>query len=198
MASARCCSVCPREASDSCSWACRYRCSCGRVRISYTRGACENCPPQPTRSPAPSPHGTASRRPERRASWARAPAYSSRTPGRAPLQYRARQSAAEAETELGQSARVFIENPSQSALAGPLAEVSAEAGQSFVWVVESESHRLRRQPVQVGNYQPDRATILQGLKAGDWIVAAGVHMLLEGQQVLPVDRQNRSVQIAGE
>jgi len=106
--------------------------------------------------------------------------------------------APEAEIELGQSARVFIENPGQSALAVPLAAVSAEAGQSFVWVVESESHRLRRQPVQVGNYQHDRATILQGLEAGDWIVAAGVHMLLEGQQVLPVDRQNRSVQIAGE
>src|SRR5690606_20693907 len=106
--------------------------------------------------------------------------------------------APEAEIELGQSARVFIENPSQSALAVPLAAVSAEAGQSFVWVVESESHRLRRQPVQVGNYQHDRATILQGLEAGDWIVAAGVHMLLDGQQVLPVDRQNRGDQISGE
>lgn len=104
----------------------------------------------------------------------------------------------DAQVEIGQSARVYIHNAQQVPLAVPLSAVSAEAGQSFVWVVEPDSRTLQRRPVQLGVYQQDSATVLDGLRASDWVVAAGVHMLREGQQVEPVDRQNRSVTLAGE
>ncbi|NLY58212.1 MAG: efflux RND transporter periplasmic adaptor subunit [Gammaproteobacteria bacterium] len=103
-----------------------------------------------------------------------------------------------APVEVGQSARVFIANAEQVPLAVPLAAVSAEAGQSFVWVVEPTTQTLQRRQVQVGSYQQNQASIVSGLEPDDWIVAAGVHMLLEGQQVLPVDRDNRSVELGGE
>lgn len=100
--------------------------------------------------------------------------------------------------ETGQSARVFIRQADQVTLAVPLAAVTAEAGQSFVWVVDPENHLLQRRTVTLGAYHQDQATITDGLRPGDWVVAAGVHMLREGQQVVPVDRQNRQLDLDGE
>lgn len=100
--------------------------------------------------------------------------------------------------EIGQSARVFIRNADQVPLSVPLSAVTAEAGKSFVWVVDPVSSTLQRRPVQLGVYHQQQASVLQGLQPGDWVVAAGVHILREGQQVEPVDRQNRRVQLGGE
>lgn len=100
--------------------------------------------------------------------------------------------------ETGQSARVFIRNPEQVALAIPLSAVTAEAGQSFVWIVEPDSRTLQRRMISLGAYQQEHATVLAGLQSGDWVVAAGVQLLHEGQQVQPVDRQNRIVDLGGE
>ena len=36
-----------------------------------------------------------------------------------------------------------------------------------------------------------------GLQANDWVVAAGGHLLREGQAVAPVDRENRPVAAQG-
>lgn len=99
----------------------------------------------------------------------------------------------EQRVEIGQSARVFIRQPDQVPLAVPLAAVSAEQNQSFVWVVDPATRQVVRTPVQLGAYGQDQATILDGLEADDWVVAAGVHILVEGQQIQPVDRQNRSL-----
>lgn len=99
--------------------------------------------------------------------------------------------------EIGQSAQVLIRNPHQTPLSVPLAAVTAENKQSFVWVVTPQTRVLQRRLVQLGAYQQERAAILHGLQPDDWVVAAGVHMLREGQQVLPVDRQNRSVNLGG-
>jgi len=37
--------------------------------------------------------------------------------------------------------------------------------------------------------------VLEGLAAGDWVVAAGGHVLREGQEIRPVDRSNRVVKL---
>lgn len=100
--------------------------------------------------------------------------------------------------ETGQSARVFIQNAGQVPLSVPLSAVTAEAGQSFVWVVEPDTRTLHRRTVLLGAYHQQQATVLDGLLPGDWVVAAGVHILREGQQIEPVDRQNRRVDLGGE
>ncbi|MBC3413798.1 efflux RND transporter periplasmic adaptor subunit [Pseudomonas sp. SWRI107] len=101
-----------------------------------------------------------------------------------------------APAELGQSARVFIAHAEQAPLAVPLAAVSAEGGQAYVWRV-GKDNRLQRAAVRLGAYGAESVPVLEGLQAGDWVVAAGGHVLREGQQVRPVDRNNRDVNLAG-
>ena len=50
-------------------------------------------------------------------------------------------------------------------------------------------------PVQLGAYSEDSVPVLAGLSADDWVVAGGVHLLREGQQIRPVDRDNRPVDL---
>ncbi|MFG0631653.1 efflux RND transporter periplasmic adaptor subunit [Pseudomonas sp. xss_2] len=97
--------------------------------------------------------------------------------------------------ELGQSARVFIAHNGQVPLSVPLSAVTAEQGQAYVWRV-GQDKRLHRAAVRLGAYGADSVPVLEGLEAGDWVVAAGGHVLREGQQVRPVDRTNREVDLA--
>ncbi|MBT8768582.1 efflux RND transporter periplasmic adaptor subunit [Metapseudomonas boanensis] len=97
--------------------------------------------------------------------------------------------------ELGQSARVFIRSKGEVPLSVPLSALTAEAGQPYVWVVDPTNSTLKRRPVRVGAYGEDRVPVLEGLSPDDWVVAAGVQVLREGQQVRPVDRANRAVKM---
>ncbi len=97
--------------------------------------------------------------------------------------------------QLGQSAQVFLAPATQTTLSLPLSALNAEAGQRYVWRVNSDS-RLQRVDVRVGPYGSDRVPVLEGIAATDWIVAAGGHVLRDGQQVRPVDRSNRTVKLA--
>ncbi|MBK4999432.1 efflux RND transporter periplasmic adaptor subunit [Pseudomonas sp. S31] len=96
--------------------------------------------------------------------------------------------------DIGQSARVYIAHAMGVPLAVPLSAVNAENGQAYVWRVDPQ-HRLERAPVRLGPYGSERVPVLAGLQADDWIVAAGGHVLREGQEVRPVDRSNRVVNL---
>jgi len=104
-------------------------------------------------------------------------------------------SAGKVPAELGQSARVFIQHDQQVPLAVPLSALTSENGQTYVWRVDA-NNTLKRVPVRVGAYGENSVPVLEGLNASDWVVAAGVHVLQEGQQVRPVDRSNRVVNLA--
>mgnify|MGYP001613795438 CR=1 FL=1 len=65
--------------------------------------------------------------------------------------------------------------------------------QAGVWVVDSAKGTLHLREVTLGAYGADSVPVLSGLKADDWVVAAGGHLLREGQAVTAVDRQNRPV-----
>ncbi|WP_160106786.1 efflux RND transporter periplasmic adaptor subunit [Pseudomonas izuensis] len=97
--------------------------------------------------------------------------------------------------ELGQSARVFVQTAEAVPLAVPLSALTAENGVTYVWVV-SANNTLKKTPVRVGAFGEKTVPVLEGLNASDWVVAAGVHVLLDGQQVRPVDRSNRVVNLA--
>lgn len=104
-----------------------------------------------------------------------------------------------AAVELGQSARVYFEaggagpgNAATPALAVPLAAVQRnDKDETGVWVVDPATRKLHLAPVRLGAYGEDSVPVLRGLSASDWIVAAGGHLLREGEVVVPVDRQNR-------
>ena len=104
------------------------------------------------------------------------------------------------QVELGQSARVYVqENGTQAALKLPLSAVQrGEDGKTSVWIVDPATGKVRAQAVQLGRYGENSVPVLGGLKATDWVVAAGGHLLREGQVVAPVDRSNRPLKrVAG-
>ena len=73
------------------------------------------------------------------------------------------------------------------ALLVPLDMVPVDGlGQYFVWVLEQgdgEVHAVTRRDVSVGEITGDSIAVASGLSKGDRIAAAGVHILVEGQQV---------------
>lgn len=99
------------------------------------------------------------------------------------------------EVELGQSARVYIPHGAHGALSVPLAAVQPgkQAQQTSVWVVNPADGTLQARTVTLGTYGPEQVPVLQGLKGDEWVVAAGGHLLREGQRVTPVDRANRPI-----
>lgn len=97
--------------------------------------------------------------------------------------------------ELGQSARVYAGQAAEAALSVPLPAVAADAGQAYVWVLDTETSQVRRRPVTLGPYGETRVPVLSGVGASSWVVVAGVHLLTEGQKVRPVDRNNRGLDL---
>lgn len=97
--------------------------------------------------------------------------------------------------ELGQSARVSVRAGGDIPLSVPMSALTAEKDAPYVWVVNPENSTVVRTPVRIARYGQERVSLLEGLKEGDWVVAAGVQMLREGQQVKPVDRDNLPVQL---
>lgn len=94
---------------------------------------------------------------------------------------------------LGQSAQVLLADSADAALQLPLAAIQRDdAGRSAVWVVDA-AHKLQRRQVVLGPFGEASATVREGLAAGDWVVAAGGHLLAEGERVVPVDRSNRPI-----
>ena len=99
--------------------------------------------------------------------------------------------------ELGQSARVYIPDAEPgvegAALSVPLSSLQRGAKGAALWVVDPATRTVHLKPVSVGPYGEDRVPVLGGITAETWIVAAGGHLLREGQTVAPVDRDNRPV-----
>lgn len=96
--------------------------------------------------------------------------------------------------QLGQSARVFLNNSSTNKLNVPLSSVSAQGQQAYVMTVNADS-TVRKVPVTLGEYGRDSVPVLNGLKATDYVVIAGVHLLRDQQKIRPIDRENRPVKI---
>lgn len=98
---------------------------------------------------------------------------------------------------LGQSARVFLRraDAGRDGLQLPLAALQPGAdGDASVWVVREG--KAVRVPVRPGRLDSETVAVSGALRAGDWVVAAGGHLLREGEAVVPVDRANRPVDAA--
>jgi RND family efflux transporter MFP subunit len=69
----------------------------------------------------------------------------------------------------------------------PMSSVfSPESGdQSFVWVIDAGSNTVSRRAVKLGALGAAGVAVQEGLQAGELIAIAGVHFLIEGQQVRP-------------
>lgn len=95
--------------------------------------------------------------------------------------------------ELGQSARVHVARDSNISLLIPLGALTSEQGKPFVYVYQPQTQQVQRRWVKTGSYSQTSAIILEGLQVDDLVVAAGVHLLQDGQMIRAVDRDNSPV-----
>lgn len=111
---------------------------------------------------------------------------------------------AAAVVELGQSARVYAADDSGARLSVPLAAVYENDGAPALWVATPDGRQARDgaaiatlhlRPVTLGPWGAERVPVLSGIAAGDWILAAGVHLVREGQKVELIDRDDRPIAV---
>lgn len=96
--------------------------------------------------------------------------------------------------QLGMTARVFFTDANApAAVLIPLAALYEKDGNPAAWVIDPETKQVSLREVIVGKYREDGVSITAGLTSSDWVVTAGVHKLVVGQKVRPIDRENRVV-----
>lgn len=71
----------------------------------------------------------------------------------------------------------------QPVLKLPTSALRQAGGGSAVWVLDRATMTVRSQPVQVATADGNQAVIASGLKPGELVVVAGVHVLSPGQKV---------------
>ena len=74
---------------------------------------------------------------------------------------------------------------SESFLVPATSVFTDENKKNYVWKINSESKRITQVPVTTGVLKNDMIQVTSGLKTGDQIVTAGVHLLRENQLVSP-------------
>ncbi|OYY92803.1 MAG: hypothetical protein B7Y41_14625 [Hydrogenophilales bacterium 28-61-23] len=90
---------------------------------------------------------------------------------------------ADAEVRLGQTARVLLSKPAAGAeTLIPLGSVFQQGQQPSVWLIGKDG-RVHLRPVRVSAWREDGVSVNGGLAAGERIVAAGAHKLVEGEAV---------------
>lgn len=88
------------------------------------------------------------------------------------------------EARLGQTATVSLELPKvEQVIKLPLSAVLQQQGQTSVWVLDPATMTVKAQTVQVGGADGNEVVIAGGLKSGQEVVVAGVHVLTPGQKV---------------
>lgn len=88
------------------------------------------------------------------------------------------------DARLGQTATVSLALPKQDKLIKlPLTAVLEQQGKTSVWVLDPQSMSLKLQPVQVSGAENNEVLVAGGLKPGQEVVTAGVHVLTPGQKV---------------
>jgi len=96
------------------------------------------------------------------------------------------------QAKLGQTARVFFSgSESDAAHLVPLAALYEKDGKPAVWVLDTKTRQVHLKPVTVGAYREQGVVLMDGVDTQDWIIAAGVHKLREGQAINPVDHSNK-------
>ncbi|OHX12774.1 efflux RND transporter periplasmic adaptor subunit [Chromobacterium sphagni] len=86
--------------------------------------------------------------------------------------------------QLGMTANVRIPGHAVGqALSLPLTAVLDLQGKHYVWLIDPRSLRVSRKPVSVGTVDNDSIAIADGVRPGDKVVTAGVHLLREQQRV---------------
>jgi membrane fusion protein, multidrug efflux system len=86
--------------------------------------------------------------------------------------------------QLGQTATVLFELPRGEVVTLlPLSAVKEHQGRSSVWGYDSARQVVVTREIELAGAQGNEVIVKQGLKPGERVVTAGVHVLTEGQKV---------------
>jgi multidrug efflux pump subunit AcrA (membrane-fusion protein) len=66
---------------------------------------------------------------------------------------------------------------------------SDDANQSFVWKLNPETMRAEKVPTTVGDTRGGLIHVLEGLKEGDQVAIAGIHLIQAGELLKPYASQ---------
>ncbi|WP_133138771.1 efflux RND transporter periplasmic adaptor subunit [Legionella genomosp. 1] len=93
----------------------------------------------------------------------------------------------------GKAKGVIKKKNTQSELTVPVSAVLTvgDTNKTFVWLVDPESGRVHQQEIQIGELTPSGLSVLKGIKAGDWLVIAGIHSLKEGDVVSILNQEDK-------
>jgi multidrug efflux system membrane fusion protein len=89
----------------------------------------------------------------------------------------------DAAVKLGMTATVEASGEAAAGLSVPQSALFRISGQPQVWVVDRQSGKVAARGVALGGLAGERAAVVAGLAAGEWVVTAGVHKLAPGQLV---------------
>lgn len=89
----------------------------------------------------------------------------------------------DAAVRLGMTATVEVGGESASGLSVAQTALFKINGRPQVWVVDQKTQKVAARSVLLGELSGERAAIVSGLTAGEWVVTAGVHKIAPGQQV---------------
>jgi membrane fusion protein, multidrug efflux system len=93
-------------------------------------------------------------------------------------------SSASAQVNLGQTMLVAVDLPQVVGISKlPLSALKEDQGQTKVWLLDASSMTVKLQAVSIAGTDGNEAVISTGLKPGDVVVTAGVHVLTPGQKV---------------
>ncbi|MDH3579009.1 MAG: efflux RND transporter periplasmic adaptor subunit [Hyphomicrobiales bacterium] len=79
--------------------------------------------------------------------------------------------------------KVVRDDREQAVIVPPAALFSPGEGKSAVWLIDESSMTVAQRDVQPGELTSTGIRVKSGLKAGEWVVTAGVNSLKEGQKV---------------
>ncbi len=92
----------------------------------------------------------------------------------------------------GMTAEVAIVKESKSdKISIPNSAIFHQGKNTFVWIYSPSTQKITKRSVAVSlDGKKGNMAVLSGLKAGEKIVTAGVHYLVEGQEVKPIKKQS--------
>lgn len=76
-----------------------------------------------------------------------------------------------------------LDKAAPSVLKLPTSALRQEGRSTAVWVLDPKAMTVRLQPVEIATADGNEAVVASGIKPGDLVVAAGVHVLSPGQKV---------------
>lgn len=101
--------------------------------------------------------------------------------------------AASAQVNLGQTMTVVVDLPQVAGITKlPPSALKEDQGQTKVWLVDAARMTVQLQAVTVAGADGNEVVIAKGLKPGDVVVTAGVHVLVPGQKVKWLQEVNKT------